>query len=83
MQSNKSFADVENSWAKDEINELLGKGIIDETASFDPEETITREEFTTWVARAYGLVDDEADAPFTDLPQDHDHYSELASAYNA
>lgn len=83
MQSNKTFADVENSWAKDEINELLGKGIIDETASFNPQETITREEFTTWVARAYGVVDDEAEAPFTDLPADHEHYEELASAYNA
>ncbi len=83
MQSNKSFADVETSWAKDEINELLGKGIIDETASFNPEEAITREEFTTWVARAYGVVDDTADAPFTDIPEDHEHYEELASAYNA
>ncbi len=83
MQSNKSFSDVENSWAKDEINELLGKGILDETASFNPTESITREEFTTWVARAYGVVDDGAQAPFSDIDTDHEHYTELASAYNA
>lgn len=83
MQSNKSFSDVENSWAKDEINELLGKGIIDDTETFNPEETISREEFTTWVARAYGVVDENADAPITDVSATHDHFKELASAYNA
>ncbi len=83
MQSNKSFADVENSWAKDEINELLGKGIIDEAENFNPEEKISREEFTTWVARAYGVVDDEAESPFTDVDESSEHYEELASAYNA
>jgi len=83
MQSNKSFSDVENSWAKDEINELLGKGIIDESASFNPEETISREEFTTWVVRAYGMVDEDADSVFSDLDEDHEHYKELASAYSA
>jgi len=83
MQSNKSFSDVEDSWAKDEINELLSKGILDEEVAFNPEETITRAEFTTWVARAYGVTDDAASAPFTDIPSDHENYAEIASAYNA
>lgn len=83
MQSNKAFADVENSWAKDEINELLNKGILDETASFNPKEAITREEFTTWVARAYGVTNDNATAPFMDIDPEHEHYTEIASAYNA
>jgi len=83
MQSNKAFSDVENSWAKDEINELLNKGILDEDIAFNPEETITREEFTTWVARAYGVTNDDATAPFTDIPTDHEHYTEIASAYSS
>jgi len=83
MQSNKSFSDVEDSWAKDEINELLSKGILDEEVAFNPEESITRAEFTTWVARAYGVTDDDASAPFTDIPSDHENYAEIASAYNA
>lgn len=83
MQSNKTFNDVESSWAKDEINELLNKGIVDDEVAFNPEETISREEFTTWVARAYGLTNDSAEAPFTDLDIDSDHYTEVASAYNA
>jgi len=83
MQSNKAFSDVENSWAKDEINELLNKGILDEDVAFNPEETITREEFTTWVARAYGVTNDNATAPFTDIDPEHEHYTEIASAYSS
>ncbi len=82
MQSNKSFSDVENSWAKAEINELLGKGVIDETIEFNPEEAITREEFTTWVTRAYGLTNPEATAPFEDLPTGSSHFIEIASAFD-
>lgn len=81
MQSNKQFNDVDTSWAKAEINELLGKGVIDETENFNPEQAITREEFTTWVARAYGLTNDEAEAPFEDLGEDNEHAVEIASAY--
>ncbi len=83
MQSNKTFNDVEASWAKDEINELLNKGIVDDEVAFNPEETISREEFTTWVARAYGLTNESAQAPFTDLDMENDHYTEVASAYSA
>ncbi len=82
MQSSKSFTDVESSWAKAEINELLGKGIIDEEASFNPEDAVTREEFTVWVTRAYGLTNEEASAPFEDIAADSGHYDEIASAYD-
>jgi len=82
MQSNKSFNDVENSWAKSEINELLGKGILDDVDTFNPEDAVTREEFTTWVTRAYGLTNEEATAPFTDISTESTHLAEIASAYD-
>lgn len=81
MQSQKSFSDVENSWAQDEINELLGKGIIDNTSDFNPKSPATREEFTTWVAKSYGLTSTELSIPFEDIPKDHPHYDEIATAY--
>lgn len=82
MQANKSFSDVEESWAKAEINELLGKGILDDEATFNPEDAVTREEFTTWVTRAYGLTNETATAPFEDIPADSAHLTEIASAYD-
>ncbi len=33
--------------------------------------------------KAYGVVDDEAESPFTDVDESSEHYEELASAYNA
>ncbi len=81
MQSQKSFSDVDNSWAKDEINELLGKGIVDETSTFQPKSQVTREDFTTWVAKSYGLTKDDLEVPFEDVPKDHPHYSEISTAY--
>lgn len=82
MQSNKTFTDVETSWAKNDINELLSKGIVDEQVTFSPQDNISREEFTTWVTRAYGLTDQNASAPFGDIQSGSEHYSEIASAFN-
>lgn len=82
MQSNKSFNDIADSAVKDDIEELLGKGIIDETASFNPQENITREELATWVARSYGLEGDQ-ELPFGDVDPNSDNYEELAGAYAA
>ncbi len=83
MQTNKTFNDIEDSSAKAEIEALLGKGIIDETASFDPGESITREEMATWIARSYGLENDDSEMPFEDVAEGSDHYSELAAAYES
>jgi len=81
MQSQKSFSDVDNSWAQDEINELLGKGIVDESSTFEPKSQVTREDFTTWVAKSYGLTKDDLEVPFEDVPKDHPHYDEISTAY--
>lgn len=82
MQSQKTFSDVEYSWAKDEINELLGKGIIEETELFNPTNSVTREEFTLWIIKSYGLSKSEVNIPFEDIPKSHPYYSEISTAYN-
>ncbi len=81
MQSNKQFNDVDTSWAKAEINELLGKGVIDETENFNPEQAITREEFNNMGGTCVWSYNDEAEAPFEDLGEDNEHAVEIASAY--
>lgn len=83
LKSLKEFNDVENSWAKNEINELLGKGIINETAAFHPSDSMTRGEFTAWVVKAYNLDSQEYSSPFNDMSEDHPYYNEIAAAYNS
>jgi len=58
----QTFADVEQHWAKREVNDLASRlivqGATDDT--FAPEQTITRAEFTAILLRALGLHSDKA-----------------------
>lgn len=82
LKADRSFSDVENSWAKDDINELLSKGIVKESTGFSPKGDLTREEFARWIAKAYGLEGGSKDMPFSDVPKDHPYYNELSAAYS-
>lgn len=56
----KYFTDVGNHWAKDSINVLASKLIVDarQGNAFEPNKNITRAEFAEFVARALGLPGD-------------------------
>ena len=82
METNKLFSDVDHSWAQDEINELLGKGVIDEATTFSPKTAVNRDDFTTWLARAYGLQKEDLTVPFLDVSNYDVHYTEISTAYN-
>ncbi len=81
MKSNKSFSDVNNSWAKKEINVMLRKGIIDDVGQFLPSKSTTREEFTAWLVRIYGLEGSRSKLPFTDITKSNKYYNDIAIAY--
>lgn len=70
---------MQNTWAKDDINELLNKGVVKETAAFAPKGELTREDFARWVAKAYGLEAGNKALPFKDV-SNHPYYNELAAA---
>ena len=66
------FSDVEGHWAKEQIEDWSGKGLVSgyDDGTFKPERGVTRAEFITFVNRAYGLTA-KARADFSDLsPQD-------------
>jgi len=80
LKTKKSFSDLGDSKLKKEINEMLGKGILDDTDKFDPNKKVTKGEFTAWVSRAYGLDMEKYDVAFADVDKDHPYYKEIASA---
>lgn len=82
LKTDKSFSDVQNSWAKDDINELLNKGVVKEEVAFAPKGDLSREEFARWVAKAYGLEASGKTLPFKDITKSHPYYNELAAAYS-
>ena len=80
MVSNKSFSNINNSRAENEINALLGKGII-KNDEIDLDEEISRGEFTAWLLRTYGLTDNSAEIAFDDVTRDNSFFTEINTAF--
>lgn len=74
-----SFSDVNDSYAKDAIQQLMEAGIINGTGDgkFDPTGKIKREDFAIILSKALGL--DTSAGPsaptFSDVPQNHYAYA--------
>ncbi|MDF9844037.1 MULTISPECIES: S-layer homology domain-containing protein [unclassified Paenibacillus] len=84
MLAKAAFTDVAAShWAVQEINYLLNKGILDQTAQFRPASAITRQEFAAMIARAYGLSGEGLTLPFKDVASANPYYHDIAAAYAA
>jgi len=83
MKSNRSFSDITNSWAENEINALLNQGILEETVAFNPEEDVTREEFAVWMTRSYGLVNPDATTQFADISSGDTFAADIAAGFEA
>ncbi|ANY68649.1 hypothetical protein BBD42_20865 [Paenibacillus sp. BIHB 4019] len=63
------FSDVANHWAKEAVNELASKMVINGTGNglFQPNTAITRAEFAAAIVRGLGLGVDSGTTPFSDV----------------
>ncbi|UKI36628.1 MAG: S-layer homology domain-containing protein [Clostridiales bacterium] len=78
-----SFNDLPSThWAYEVIEGLKAKGIVsgDEKGNFNPENSITREEFAKILVCAFGLYDENAECSFADA-SGHWSYKYVASLY--
>ena len=78
------FNDVDNShWAKKYIEELAVKGVISGVGDhlYDPEASVTREQFTKMIVDAMGYEKSDIPLPFTDTNSNEWYYSYVAAAY--
>lgn len=65
-----AFADVEGHWAKDAVNEMASRTVVNgDNGRYNPDAAITRAEFAAITVRALGLDDNGAgeNAAFTDV----------------
>lgn len=83
MKSNKTLSVADNSWAKEEINAALNKGIIKTAAGFNPKDLMTRAEFAAWITNAYGLKSSGKKLPFKDVTKGSPYYEAVSAAYEA
>jgi len=82
----KVFNDIDNVlWARDAIDYLYKKGIVNGKASgvFAPNDEVTRAEFIKMVVEALGLEKSDVDIPFGDVAADSWYASYVKAAYKA
>ncbi|WP_081943526.1 type I pullulanase [Caloranaerobacter azorensis] len=70
MECNKTFTDVDTSWAKDEIEVLAARHIVDglDGVNFAPNKAVTRAEFAKLLVEALDLEAGEDKVTFYDVP---------------
>jgi hypothetical protein len=86
MEYNKIFTDLQNHWAKEDIELMASKHIVKgaTNTTYNPAAEVTRAEFAALIVRALGLkVDPNAQLEFTDVSQSKWYYGEIATAYHA
>lgn len=81
---NVSFTDISSSWAKEQIQSLANKFLLNGTTSstFSPKKELTRAEFSAMLVRALGLQASSA-APFKDVKSTDWFAADVAAAYEA
>ncbi|MEK5639959.1 hypothetical protein BK138_19645 [Paenibacillus rhizosphaerae] len=81
------FSDIAGSYAKDAINELVEKGIVNGKGDgkFDPTGKVERQDFAIILAKALGLdVSSTPTSPtFSDVPSDSYAYASVEAAVKA
>ena len=82
--SPKAFKDVENHWAKEDVNNMGSRLIINGVGdgNFEPDRDITRGEFATIVVKALGMMKPgTGKKAFTDVAKTDLHYDAVSIAY--
>jgi len=81
----KSFADLAGHWAKDEVEALASKLIVEGTGAdkFEPKRAITRAEFAAMIVRALGLEANGSTDKFSDVSSSAWYAGVVAAAADA
>ncbi|MBO7748481.1 S8 family serine peptidase [Paenibacillus sp. MWE-103] len=80
-----AFADLDKSWAKEQIQSLADKFLLNGTTAttFSPKSNVTRAQFASMLVRALGLQAQGTAAPFGDVKSGDWFASDVATAYAA
>ena len=80
------FSDLGNfEWGRPAVESLWKKAVVSGVSEdlFMPEKEVTREEFVAMIVRNFGLLNNNAECEFADIPKDDWCYKAVASAYGA
>ncbi len=78
------FSDVANHWAKNAVNDMGSRMIVDGTGNgmFNPDREITRAEFAAIIVRGLGLKLENGVSPFSDVKPEIWYSSAISTAYS-
>ncbi|MDF2668840.1 MAG: cell wall/surface repeat protein, partial [Paenibacillus sp.] len=78
------FSDVANHWAKDAVNDMASRMVIEGTGNgmFSPERDITRAEFAAIIVRGLGLKLENGASDFSDVKVADWYSSAINTAYS-
>ncbi|MBP2072764.1 S-layer homology domain-containing protein [Thermoanaerobacterium butyriciformans] len=84
MYYNKTFKDISNHWAKDDIEYMASKHIADGITSdtFNPDGNVTRAQFVAFLIRLLNIPYQTKATPFTDVKSSDWYYNDVTTAYN-
>ncbi len=85
VENDITFKDIISHWAKEEIEVLASRSIINgkTSGSFAPEEDITRAQFAALLVRSLNLPVSEEQGSFKDVSANHWAASDIEAAYAA
>lgn len=85
VQGKQTFNDLTSHWAKEDIEFLAAKQLVEGTAgnTFSPEQLISRAEFATLLTRALGLNEDNSSTPFKDVDTASWYHGSVGAAVKA
>jgi hypothetical protein len=85
VSSHKTFVDMQQHWAKDDVetmaNKLIVKGV--DAHDFAPDRPITRAEFTSLIVRGLGLKEASEKAAFSDVGKSDWYAGAIGAAVKA
>jgi hypothetical protein len=69
IANNQTFADVQGHWAQAAVTDLASRIIVDGKSAnrFEPDQSVTRAEFTAMVMRSLGLAPQSRTIPYADV----------------
>lgn len=80
----KTFADMENHWAKEYVSEMATRNLVkgvDEN-NYAPDRQITRSEFAAIIVRALDLKSEGSNNEFSDIAESDWHYESMYAAFD-
>ncbi|MCG8501944.1 MAG: S-layer homology domain-containing protein [Firmicutes bacterium] len=85
MENNKTFADIRNHWARENIELMAAKHVVNgmNEDTFAPEEKVTRAQFATMLVNALGITNREAGTSFSDVKAGGWYYESVMAAAEA